>query len=98
MKKWYTHGNTKTQEWDRLVMSAGAKYPVMIGEFGDGKDDYAKKVLEFGNSNNLHWIAWCLHPSATPNLIKDWRYTRTPFGEVVQEALRVTAIDHERKR
>jgi endoglucanase len=87
MKQWYTHGNTKSQDWDRLVMGAGAKFPVMIGEFGDGKDDYARKVLEFGNKNNLPWVAWCLHPAARPVLIEDWQYTPSAFGAVVKEAL-----------
>jgi hypothetical protein len=91
MKKWYTHGTTKSQEWDRLVMSAGRKYPVLIGEFGDGKEGYANKVLEFADRNDLPWTAWSLHPGARPVLIKDWKYTPTDFGAVVKEALQSSA-------
>jgi hypothetical protein len=91
MKKWYTQGNTKTQKWDQFVMSAGAKYAVLIGEFGNGSDNYDKKVIDFAEKNGLHWTAWCLHPGAKPCLIKDWKYTPTPFGEVVKSALREAA-------
>ena len=62
IKKWYTHGATKSQDWDRLVMAAGEKVPVLIGEFGDGEDDYANKVLEYANQHDLSRIAWSMHP------------------------------------
>ncbi len=88
IKKWYTHGATKSQDWDRLVMAAGEKVPVLIGEFGDGEDDYANKVLEYANQHDLSRIAWSMHPGAKPCLIKDWKYTPTPFGESVKKALR----------
>jgi hypothetical protein len=91
MKKWYTHGTEKSQEWDRVVMSGGEKYPVMIGEFGDGEDGYANKVLEFADKYDLSWVAWCLHPGAKPCLIKDWKYAPTPFGEEVKKALHKTS-------
>lgn len=87
MKTWYTHGNTKSQDWDRIIMSAGEKYPVMVGEFGNGKDDYERKVIDFAKENDLPWIAWCLHPYARPCLIKDWDYTPTAYGIIVKDAL-----------
>jgi endoglucanase len=87
MKKWFTRGNSKTQDWDRFILSAASNHAVLIGEFGNGKDDYEKKVLEFAENNDLPWIAWCLHPGARPNLIKDWKYTPTAYGEVVKAAL-----------
>ena len=84
MKKWFTHGTTKSQDWDRLLLPTAAKYPVIVGEFGDGKDNYAGKVLEFADQNHLPWIGWCMHTGAKPCLIKDWNYTPTAFGELVK--------------
>jgi hypothetical protein len=65
-KKWYVHGKTKSQDWGRIVMAACKKYAVIIGEFSDGPGDYAKKVVEFGNDNELPWLAWCMHTGAKP--------------------------------
>lgn len=86
-KMWYTHGNTKSQDWDRIILSTGKKYPVLIGEFGNGTNNYESMVLDFARQNNLPWIAWSLHPGARPVLIKDWHYTPTRYGEIVRNAL-----------
>ncbi len=91
VKPWYTHGDTKSQDWDQLIMSTGKKYPVMVGEFGSGTNNYAGKVLEFARQNDLTWIAWCLHPHARPCLIKNWTYTPTAYGEVIKDALQEAA-------
>jgi len=92
MKMWYPHGNTKSQDWDRIIVPAAAQYAVMIGEFGNGKDNYESKVLAFANENGLPWVAWCLHPRAHPVLIKDWNYTPTAYGTVVKTALQKEAM------
>lgn len=91
MKEWYSHGSTTSQDWDRIIMSTGKKYPVMIGEFGNGTNHYEGKVLDFAKTNNLPWVAWCLHPYAKPSLIKDWQYTPTKYGATVKDALRDAA-------
>jgi hypothetical protein len=88
-KKWFTHGDKKSQDWDRIVLAGGAKFPVLIGEFGNGKDDYQKQVIDFANAHNLPWIAWSLHPGARPVLIQDWQYKPTEFGQEVKDALRL---------
>lgn len=90
-KKWFTNGDKKTQDWDRIVLSGGGKYPVLIGEFGNGSDDYQKQVIDFANAHHLPWIAWSLHPGARPVLIQDWRYTPTEYGQEVKDALRAAA-------
>ncbi len=87
MKTWYTNGTVKSQQWDRLIMPAAQKYPVIVGEFGNGEDNYAAKVLEFAKQNDLAWVAWCFHPRARPCLIRNWDYTPTPFGLIVKDAL-----------
>ncbi len=91
MKRWFTHGDIKSQDWDRIVLSGGGKYPVIIGEFGNGRNDYQKQVLDFANAHDLPWIAWSLHPGARPVLIRDWDYTPTDFGQEVKDALRAAA-------
>jgi endoglucanase len=88
MKEWYSHGGTTSQDWDNIIMSTGTKYPVMIGEFGNGTNNYEAQVLDFAKTNSLPWVAWCLHPYARPCLIKDWQYTTTKYGATVKDALR----------
>jgi hypothetical protein len=90
-KNWYVHGKTKSQDWDRIVMSAGKKYPVIIGEFSDAQGGYARKVVEFADQNELPWLAWSLHTTAKPCLIKDWKFTPTAYGQVVKDLLHEAA-------
>jgi endoglucanase len=92
MKTWYTHGTTKSQDWDRLIVPVSEKYPVIVGEFGSSTTNYAGKVVEFANQNNLSWIAWCLHPYARPILIRDWDYTPTKYGTIIKDALHSAAV------
>jgi len=84
----------KTQ-WDEKVGAIAAKYPVLLGEVGcepDPKQEdpytWAPKILAFIQKNNLNWTAWCFHPSASPCLLSDWKYTPTPYwGVFVKKAL-----------
>jgi hypothetical protein len=87
MKTWYTNGNVKTQNWDRIIEPATKKYPVIVGEFGNGEDNYTGKVLDFAKQHDLAWVAWCFHPRARPCLIKNWEYAPTDFGVLVKDAL-----------
>jgi hypothetical protein len=87
MKTWYTNGNVRTQNWDRLIEPATKKYPVIVGEFGNGEDNYTGKVLDFAKQHDLAWVAWCFHPRARPCLIKNWEYTPTEFGAIIKDAL-----------
>jgi hypothetical protein len=85
-----THIYPVKKDWDRLVTPAADKYPVLVGEFGVGRGEpitFVAQVLEYSDKHNLHWIAWCLHRDAEPNLIKDWSYTPTAFGAPVKKAL-----------
>jgi len=91
-KAWYTHGDTKSQDWDRIIMSAGQTHPVIIGEFGNGTNHYETQVLQFAKENNLPWVAWCMHPRARPNLIRNWQYTPTAYGQVIKDALHDAAM------
>jgi hypothetical protein len=85
-----THIYPVKKNWDRFVTPAADKYPVLVGEFGVGRGEpgeFVAQLLEYADKHDLHWIAWCLHRDAKPNLIKDWSYTPTGFGVPVKKAL-----------
>jgi hypothetical protein len=89
-----THIYPWKKDWDRHVTPAADKYAVLVGEFGPDRGDpapFVAQVLEYIDGHELHGVAWCLHPGAKPNLIKDWKYTPTAFGEPVKKALREAA-------
>jgi endoglucanase len=89
-----THLYPWKKDWDRWVTPALDKYPVLVGEFGSDKGDpkaFVAEVVAYTRKHDLDWTAWCMHPAATPNLIKDWKHTPTAFGEAVREALRKDA-------
>jgi hypothetical protein len=56
--KWWGQGKSRTQRWEHYVMSAGAKYPVLIGEFGNGPDNYDKKVIDFAEKTYAGKVDW----------------------------------------
>jgi len=79
---------------DTSVTAVADKYAVLVGEFGPDRSDpkaFANQILQYVDQHHLHWTAWCMHPGARPCLIKDWKYTPSPFGEPVKEALRAAA-------
>ncbi len=86
-----THIYPWKKDWDHWVTPATRKYAVRVGEFGADKGDvkgFLSRLGDYMNKHRLHWTAWCLHPGATPNMIRDWRYTPTVFGQVVKSALK----------
>jgi endoglucanase len=90
-----THIYPWKKDWDRWVTPTVKKYAVFVGEFGpdydlDKKDPkkFLSEILSYLDKYELSWTAWCMHPGAKPCLIKDWKYTLTPFGEPVVKALR----------
>ncbi len=90
-----THIYPWKKDWDRFVTPAVEKHAVFVGEFGPDYDLYKKdpkifvsEMLRYLDQHQLNWAAWCMHPAAKPCLIKDWKYTLTPFGEPVVKALR----------
>lgn len=90
-----THIYPWKKNWDRFVTPAVDKYAVFVGEFGpdydlDKKDPkiFLSEILRYLDRHELSWTAWCMHPGAKPCLIRDWKYTLTPFGEPVVKALR----------
>jgi len=82
-------------EWDDRVGKVAKRFPVLIGEVGcepDPKQEdpttWAPKILAWIDQNNVSWTAWCFHPSASPRLLADWKYTPTTYwGAAVKRRL-----------
>jgi hypothetical protein len=90
------------KEWngmhhDLYVLCITDKYPVMIGEIGidpDGewgaasRPSWLKIMLGWAEVHNLNLIGWCFHPTATPSMISDWKFTPTKHhGAILKEKL-----------
>ncbi|EIQ01235.1 endoglucanase [Opitutaceae bacterium TAV1] len=88
--------------WEKNMMAAAKKYPILVGEFGadikkmnfiplEAQEDpytWVPDMFGFLQKHRLHYTAWCFHPRATPVLISDWLYTPTPFyGVFAKRAL-----------
>jgi hypothetical protein len=87
--------------WIKRLAPFASKHAVIVSEFGD--DTYSAPmdtpghrvgtVLNILQDQRLNWIAWCMHPSAHPCVIRDWTYAPTPeFGSLVKLALRDQAV------
>lgn len=77
----------KSSDWDFYFGDVGQHYPIIVGEWGGKKDEgqqkYGIDLANYMRRHKLCWTAWCFHPSAGPQLIKDWNYNPTWFGELV---------------
>lgn len=87
--------------WEKRIVAVEKKLPLIIGEFGgDPKSlplDFPKRrvaqVLAVLKKHDWNWCAWCMHPAASPCLIKDWTYAPTEyFGALVLKALRGQSV------
>lgn len=99
--------------WDKTVLPAAAKYPILVGEVGadvkkmdfiphDIQEDpftWVPDMLGFIQKYRLNWTGWCFHPKATPVMISDWKYTPTPFwGVFAKQALAGKQFEMKRMR
>ncbi|HUT00861.1 MAG TPA: glycoside hydrolase family 5 protein, partial [Phycisphaerae bacterium] len=90
------------RDWSKKLLAAAAKHPILIGEVGcqvkrmpfippEAHEDpytWAPDAIALIQAHRLHWTAWSFHPSASPCVIQDWKYTPTPFwGAFVKAAL-----------
>jgi endoglucanase len=92
----YPFKGETVDQWIARMEKAAKALPVIVGEFGadprlrggESGETWVRRVLQALEDHNWSWIAWDLHPSASPCLIADWSYTPTPhFGVWVQKAL-----------
>lgn len=82
----------KDENWDGKWGDVGEHYPIIVGEWGLNKEEaghqqYGINITQYMRRKKFCWAAWCLHPSAGPQLIKDWNYTPTWFGELTLREL-----------
>ncbi|HEY9250484.1 MAG TPA: glycoside hydrolase family 5 protein, partial [Rariglobus sp.] len=88
--------------WQKYLLDAAAKYPILLGEVGaDAKkmtfmpleqqedwETWTPAILGLIQQHKLNWTAWCFHPGASPRMLLDWDYTPTPFwGQQAKDAL-----------
>ena len=78
----------KDKNWDGRWGDIGEQFPIIVGEWGLNKEEaghqqYGVDIVAYMRQHSFSWAAWCLHPSAGPQLIKDWNYRPTWFGELV---------------
>lgn len=89
-------GWESVDSWAGRMAGLQKKMPLLISEFGaspayqpmnDAKWPLSR-VLDVLKKHDLNWVAWCMHPSAQPNMIEDWTYKPTSFfGALVKDAL-----------
>ncbi len=78
--------------WSAAVPSSVySTHAVVVTEFGEnsGQPDttgaWPLSVCSWAEQYCQGWVAWCMHDSATPNLISDWNYTPTSwYGAVIK--------------
>jgi endoglucanase len=80
-------GKGGPKDWELHVTPAVKKYAVLIGEFSPSGESSLERILGYADQYQLPWLAWCLHPSIKPCLIKNWKYEPTAYGEAVKKAL-----------
>ncbi|MDF3057622.1 MAG: glycoside hydrolase family 5 [Rariglobus sp.] len=89
-------------QWQKMLLDAAAKYPILLGEVGaDAKkmtfmpleqqenwETWTPAILGLIQQHKLNWTAWCFHPGASPRMLLDWDYTPTPFwGQQAKDAI-----------
>src|SRR5262249_24908728 len=70
------------ERWIAKMEAATRTLPVIVSEFGgrNAKDEpWVRQVLQALEDHQWDWTAWDMHPAASPCLIRDWKYTPTPF-------------------
>lgn len=90
----------KDTDWDGKWGDIGKQYPMFVGEWGLNKEEaghqqYGINITQYMRRHKFCWTAWCLHPSAGPQLIKDWNYNPTWFGELTLRELAAPVIVEE---
>ena len=84
-----THPYPQKKQWEEKFGAVSQRYAVYVGEWGGGTRDqeYFRSLIAYVEGRNLPWTAWSFHPACKPNMIKNWSYEPTTFGEFVKSAL-----------
>lgn len=88
--------------WQKYLLDAAEKYPILLGEVGadekkmtfmplEQQEDWqtwVPDILALIQKHRLNWTGWCFHPSASPRMLLDKDFTPTPFwGQQAKDAL-----------
>ena len=88
--------------WQKYLLDAAAKHPILLGEVGadankmtfmpleqqEDWETWTPAILGLIQQYRLNWTGWCFHPKASPRMLLDWDYTPTPFwGQQAKDAL-----------
>lgn len=95
--------NNDEARWGAAFDDLSLDYPVIVSEWGfdeSGAPYYRGGVGDFGakfatnwlEGRQLHWVAWCWHPSIGPAMLRADSSTPTPFGAFVKSLLRLNPI------
>lgn len=79
----------KDTDWDGRWGNVAEVYPLFVGEWGGGEDDstYFETLTNYMEEHLHSWAGWCFHPAAGPQMLQDWQYNPTYFGQVVIDEL-----------
>ncbi|HBR93503.1 MAG TPA: hypothetical protein DEA90_05000 [Opitutae bacterium] len=108
-----THVYPWKRGWQKSFLDVAEQYPILVGEVGadarkmdfmphdiqEDWDTWVPSMLGLIQKHKLNWTAWCLHPSASPRMLKDWTYEPTSFwGQQAKDALhgKQFELDHLR--
>ena len=99
---WHVYAGKELNDEKRWALAfddINRDFPVIVTEWGfeeNGQPHYRGSYEDFGEKfarrwligRDLHWVAWCWHPTVGPPLLEsDWK-TPTTFGSVVGKMLR----------
>jgi hypothetical protein len=71
----------------RSVTPVAKKYAVLIGETCAGKSNSVEPIVSYAEHYELPWLAWAFDTQIGPQLIKNWQYEPTAYGESVKKIL-----------
>lgn len=73
--------------------NAALVHPVLLGEFGhpsgttvdfisqsfEVPETWMPRMMDWINTNNLHWVGWNFSEGSDPAMLTDWSYEPTPY-------------------
>lgn len=88
--------------WENYFGFLSSNYPIFAGEWGftPGSpnialnatvSDFGKPLLDYFNRKGLSWAAYIWSTSWPPNILQDWNYQPTQFGQFVKVMLSSSA-------
>jgi mannobiose 2-epimerase len=92
----YPFKGDTVERWVAKMEAATKKVAITVSEFGSDSrggaglqgEPWVRRMLQALRDHDWNWIAWDMHPKASPCLVSDWKYTPTPgFGKWVKQAL-----------